>query len=68
MAGAIIDHVHRRNPEVRIVMDPVIKASSGEEFWKRLDRTSGKTVAARCYLVTPNWEEIGWLYPGEDLG
>jgi hydroxymethylpyrimidine/phosphomethylpyrimidine kinase len=25
-------------------------------------------VAAKCYLVTPNWEEIGWLYPGEDPG
>jgi hydroxymethylpyrimidine/phosphomethylpyrimidine kinase len=24
-------------------------------------------LAARCYLLTPNWEEIGWLYPGEGV-
>ncbi len=53
---------------LRVVMDPVIRASSGKEFWKRLDRDEWEEVAAKCYLVTPNWEEIGWLYPGEDTG
>jgi hydroxymethylpyrimidine/phosphomethylpyrimidine kinase len=67
-AGAIIDHIHRQNPMSRVVMDPVIKASTGKEFWKRLDRDEWEEVAAKCYLLTPNWEEIGWLYPGEDPG
>jgi hydroxymethylpyrimidine/phosphomethylpyrimidine kinase len=68
VAGAIIDHIHQRNPMSQVVMDPVIKASSGKEFWKRLDRDEWEEVAAKCYLVTPNLEEIGWLYPGEDPG
>ncbi len=67
-AAAIIDHIHRQNPMTRVVMDPVIRASTGKEFWKRLDRDEWEEVAAKCYLVTPNWEEIGWLYPGEDPG
>ena len=91
MAGAlIIRHIRQHNPGVHIVLDPVIRASSGKEFWGGVgDRPVGKkdrdwmtvgeerigdrravedewaAVAARCYLLTPNWEEIGWLYPEE---
>jgi hydroxymethylpyrimidine/phosphomethylpyrimidine kinase len=66
MAGAIVDHLHRHNPAVHIVWDPVIRASSGSEFWTSVGE-EWKAVAARCYLLTPNWNEIGQLYPGEDV-
>jgi hydroxymethylpyrimidine/phosphomethylpyrimidine kinase len=66
IAGAIIDHIRERNPEVRIVLDPVIRASSGQAFWGELTE-EWESLAARCYLITPNWEEIGWLYPGENI-
>jgi hydroxymethylpyrimidine/phosphomethylpyrimidine kinase len=66
MAGVIIDHIRQHNPEVRIVLDPVIRASSGQAFWGELT-DQWEALAARCYLITPNWEEIGWLYPGEDI-
>ena len=65
-AGAIIDHIRQHNPAVRVVLDPVIRASSGQVFWEELKER--EAVAARCYVVTPNWEEMGWLYPGEDIG
>jgi hydroxymethylpyrimidine/phosphomethylpyrimidine kinase len=67
-ARAIIDHVHQQNAGARVVMDPVIRATTGNEFWGRLDRCEWEEVAARCYLVTPNMEEMGWLYPGEEIG
>jgi hydroxymethylpyrimidine/phosphomethylpyrimidine kinase len=82
MAASIIDHIWQHNPGACIVLDPVIRASSGKEFWEAVgDGTVGEegdrgrqaaedeweAVAARCYLLTPNWEEIGWLYPGEDI-
>jgi hydroxymethylpyrimidine/phosphomethylpyrimidine kinase len=66
MAGAIIDHIRKYNPKVRIVLDPVIRASSGQAFWGELTE-EWLSLAARCYLITPNWEEIGWLYPDEDI-
>jgi hydroxymethylpyrimidine/phosphomethylpyrimidine kinase len=67
MAGAIIDHIRKHNKGVRVVLDPVIRASSGREFWARADRREWEEVAARCFVVTPNWDEIRWLYPGEDI-
>jgi hydroxymethylpyrimidine/phosphomethylpyrimidine kinase len=66
-AVAIVDHLRRHNPRVRIVFDPVIRASSGQAFWEGLT-DEWEELAARCYLITPNWEEIGLLYPGEDIG
>ena len=64
-AGRIVSHLRQHNPGVRIIWDPVIRASSGREFWTG---TKGwEEVAARCYLLTPNWEEIGWLYPDGEV-
>jgi len=96
MAASIIDHIWQHNPGARIVLDPVIRASSGKDFWEGIGEGPAKefregigagsavefregigdrpavedeweAVAARCYLLTPNWEEIGWLYPGNDI-
>lgn len=67
MAGEIIGYLRRYNPAVRIIWDPVIRASSGVNFWESADWEEWAALASRCYLVTPNWEEIGWLYPGEDV-
>lgn len=67
VAGAIIDHLREWNKGVRVVLDPVIRASSGAGFWEKLDRKEWEEVAGKCYVVTPNWEEVGWLYPGEDV-
>lgn len=61
----IIGHLRQHNPDIKVVLDPVIKASSGHVFW---DGVAGwEAIARQCYLVTPNWEEVGWLYPGEDV-
>ena len=80
MIAAIIRHLREHNPSIRIVLDPVIRASSGMDFWEGGNRTGDQfrgaptvrwgdfgEVAAECYLLTPNWEEIGWLYPGRDI-
>ena len=67
MLEAIIRHVREHNPAVRIVLDPVIRASSGKDFWEGADRDGFDALARQCWLVTPNWDEIGWLYPGEDI-
>jgi hydroxymethylpyrimidine/phosphomethylpyrimidine kinase len=57
--GRIIRHLLQWNPRVRVVWDPVIRSSSGTEFWVRTE--GWEEVAAQCFLMTPNWEEMGWL-------
>lgn len=57
--GRVIRHLRQWNPEVEVVWDPVIRSSSGTDFW---GKTEGwEEVAAQCFVMTPNWEEIGWL-------
>lgn len=67
MLSSIIRHLKHHNPAIRIVLDPVIKATSGKDFWEGAGKTGFDGLARECFLVTPNWEEIGWLYPGEDI-
>jgi len=61
----IIAYLRQHNPDIKIVLDPVIRATSGRVFWDGVE--GWEAVAGQCYLLTPNWEEIGWLYPGEDV-
>jgi len=67
MLSSIIGHLKQHNAAIRIVLDPVIRASSGKDFWEGTDRAGFDALAHQCWLVTPNWDEIGWLYPGEDI-
>ena len=64
-AVAIIRHIRQHNRAVRVVLDPVIKASSGMVFWEGM--ATWEELVAECYVLTPNWEEVGRLYPGEDV-
>jgi hydroxymethylpyrimidine/phosphomethylpyrimidine kinase len=65
-AAAIVGHLKRRRPDVRVVLDPVIRASSGRDFWAANE--GWEELARKCFLVTPNWEEIGELYAvGEEM-
>jgi hydroxymethylpyrimidine/phosphomethylpyrimidine kinase len=121
-AAAIIRHVRRYNHAAKVVLDPVIKASSGVTFWAGVAEARGgsawagvvdaargsvwagvveakggsalagatgvgdgsaragsmsagdpgewlawEELVAECFVLTPNWEEMGWLYPGEHV-
>ncbi|MHA4808107.1 hydroxymethylpyrimidine/phosphomethylpyrimidine kinase [Flavitalea flava] len=67
MIYAITRHLRQHDPHIRIVWDPVIRASSGKDFWEQMDVGGFESIAQEIFLLTPNREEIGWLYPGEDV-
>jgi hydroxymethylpyrimidine/phosphomethylpyrimidine kinase len=67
MIDTIIRHLRKLNPEIKIVLDPVIRASSGLDFWEGTDPGDFESLAKEVWLLTPNWDEIGWLYPGADV-
>jgi hydroxymethylpyrimidine/phosphomethylpyrimidine kinase len=66
-AVAIIGHLKRHRANVRVILDPVIRASSGRDFWGA-GNDRWEELAGECFLVTPNWEEMGALYAvGEEM-
>lgn len=67
MIGSILRHLREHNPDVKVVLDPVIRASSGRDFWEGIDREGFEDLVRQTYLLTPNWEEIGWLYPEREV-
>lgn len=67
MTGSIIWHLRQHNRDIKIVLDPVIRASSGMDFWEGADAGSFEIVVNQTWLLTPNWDEIGWLYPQQEV-
>ncbi len=52
------------NPSVKIVWDPVCRATANFVFHAKLDKALLETVCRKLYLVTPNLDELGILAPG----
>ena len=61
----VADYLHREIPDVKIIWDPILKATAGEVFHagkpERLQELLDK-----IYLITPNTEEVHALF-GEDV-
>ena len=50
----VIDYLLELNKEIKIIWDPVLKASSGFEFHNTLSYEFINEIAAKTYLITPN--------------
>jgi hydroxymethylpyrimidine/phosphomethylpyrimidine kinase len=59
---AIIAHLKKMNPEVKIIWDPIIKASAGFIFHKEVNKADLEEICKEIYLITPNLEEIKFFY------
>ncbi|HEY8400001.1 MAG TPA: bifunctional hydroxymethylpyrimidine kinase/phosphomethylpyrimidine kinase [Cytophagaceae bacterium] len=60
---SIAEYLHQISPDVKIVWDPILKASAGFEFHKTVDRTVLIDLCKYLYLITPNLEEIRQIFP-----
>lgn len=60
---SIVEKLRLLNPEVKIIMDPILKASAGYDFHSNDDHEMLDLILSHCYVVTPNYEEIQLLYP-----
>ncbi|MFI5203006.1 MAG: hydroxymethylpyrimidine/phosphomethylpyrimidine kinase [Flavobacteriales bacterium] len=56
MLGAIISFCKKNVPDCRVIVDPVLSASSGYDFVK--ESTTFKSQLPSCELITPNWTEV----------
>ncbi len=59
----VLDRLHMLNPEIKIIVDPIIKASAGFDFHSLEHQDILNKIWSQCYVITPNYDEIQLLYP-----
>lgn len=59
----VIRFVKEKNPGIKLIWDPIIKASAGFEFHGHIDRDVLMQICEEVYLITPNLLEIKVLVP-----
>jgi hydroxymethylpyrimidine/phosphomethylpyrimidine kinase len=63
----IVQFLRQQVPEIRIVLDPVLKASAGYAFHQHIAQQEWEQVLDNIYLLTPNYGEA-ILLTGETNG
>jgi len=65
--GNIVSFIHQKNQAIRIVIDTVIKSSSGFDFWKeKLNEAMLQSLLLKTFLITPNYNEVVQLTTAAD--
>lgn len=59
----LITYLISKNEKVKIIWDPILKASAGFEFHSKINVESLKKTISRVYVITPNWIEATNLFP-----
>lgn len=63
----IVDYLLLKNPQINIILDPILKASGSEKaFHETFDVQSFEALMRKLFLITPNWEEMSTLSKGAD--
>jgi len=62
----IVAYLKEMNPKVKIICDPVLKASAGFVFHSEVAQKTLEAVLSELFLLTPNWEEAQQLAGQED--
>ncbi len=62
----ILDFLKTGNNEIKIIWDPILKASAGFDFHPLFDEKNMEAIYKQLYLITPNREEIKRLVPHFD--
>lgn len=55
------------NAAIKIIWDPILKASAGFDFHKKISKKLVKHVFESIELVTPNWNEVELLSNEKDV-
>ena len=63
----VVDTLLRFNPDIKIILDPVLKASTGFYFHRDSDFETLNKVLEKCYFIIPNYDEIQSLLPNNSI-
>lgn len=61
----LIHHLYTKNKQIKIIWDPILKASAGFEFHSHFNQENLIKIFRKLYLITPNYEEIKRLFPAK---
>lgn len=61
---AIVSRLHELDPDIKIVWDPILKASAGFTFHQKMSKLP--EILEHIYLLTPNTEELKGIF-GEQI-
>ena len=59
----VLNRLHLLQPKIKIIVDPIIKASAGFDFHSQENQDILDKICSQCYIITPNYDEIQQLYP-----
>lgn len=63
----VIQTLNKLHPNVKIVLDPILKASAGFTFHTNQDLETFEKVLDNCDFITPNYDEIKALFPDKTI-
>jgi len=64
--SCVVRYLKNYNPKIRIVWDPILKASAGFDFHQNSNLKTWQNLLPYLYLITPNWQEIAWFSGGKE--
>jgi hydroxymethylpyrimidine/phosphomethylpyrimidine kinase len=62
----IVSLINFIDSNIKIVVDPVIKSSTGFSFWDKIDQAILFQLLTKIFLLTPNYNEALQLIPSTD--
>ena len=63
----VVVQLKRLNKDIKIVLDPILKASAGFNFHAKETQFLLDEIWQHCDIITPNYDEIKALYPEKNV-
>lgn len=58
----LISYLKEKNKDIKIIWDPILKASAGFQFHADVKKDLLNSIAQNIHLITPNWPEAQNLF------
>ncbi|WP_028890762.1 hydroxymethylpyrimidine/phosphomethylpyrimidine kinase [Tenacibaculum sp. 47A_GOM-205m] len=63
----IVQVLKKHNPSIKIVVDPILKASAGFDFHSEKHTKVFEEVLQHCDFITPNYDEIKAMFSNKSI-